>query len=109
MVLCTSTSRQLARHLASRFLAACVPAALLASAAYAQTAAPPASAFESYKPYTDEPVGNWKAANDTTARIGGWREYARQAQGAQSKPDNMTEPVPKAVQAKPDPVKKAKP
>ena len=86
---------------------------LLASAAYAQTAAPSApplaypSAFEGYKPYSDEPTGNWKAANETTARIGGWREYARQAQGLDSKPGNM--PAAQPVQPTPSPAAKAKP
>jgi hypothetical protein len=62
-----------------RLVAALASTVLLTSVAHAQTAAPPASAFESYKPYTDEPIGNWKSANDTAARIGGWREYAKQA------------------------------
>ena len=34
------------------------------------------SAFEGYKPYTDDKLLNWKDANDTTGRIGGWRAYA---------------------------------
>ena len=38
------------------------------------------SAFAGYKAFTDEPVSNWKAANETVAKVGGWREYARQAQ-----------------------------
>lgn len=89
--------------------------AVMACAAHAQTAAPASSTpstpyssvFESYKPHTDEPIGNWKAANDTTARIGGWREYARQAQ----QPDNTPTPasIPKARQAIPEPIGKAKP
>lgn len=90
-------------------LAVWASTALLASVAQAQTAAPPASAFENYKPYTDEPIGNWKTANDTTARIGGWREYARQAQGLESKPENMPTPVTKAGETTPEPIKKAKP
>ena len=42
---------------------------------------PPAfqSAFEGYQPYTDDKTVDWKAANDTTARIGGWRAYAKEA------------------------------
>lgn len=93
------------RHL----LAAWASTALLASVAQAQTAAPPASAFENYKPYTDEPIGNWKTANDTTARIGGWREYAKQAQGLESKPENMPTPVTKAGETMSEPIKKTKP
>ncbi len=48
----------------------------------AQPAPPPPvfqSAFEGYQPYTDDKTVDWKAANDTTARIGGWRAYAREA------------------------------
>ncbi|MBC7648425.1 MAG: hypothetical protein H7197_04820 [Vitreoscilla sp.] len=101
MVLSTSTPL--------RLLSAWAAAVLLASVAHAQTAAPPASAFESYKPYTDEPIGNWKTADDTTARIGGWREYARQAQGVESKSENAPALVPKAEAAMPEPIKKAKP
>ncbi len=97
------------RHL----LTAWVSSLLLVGSAHAQpvvpSAAPPTSAFESYKPYTDEPVGNWKTANDTTARIGGWREYARQAQGLGSKPENMPAPVTKAGETMPEPLKKATP
>ena len=92
-----------------RLLVAWASTALLASVAHAQTAAPPVSAFESYKPYPDEPIGNWKSANDTAARIGGWREYAKQAQGVESKPKNMPTPVTKGGETMPEPIKKAKP
>lgn len=92
-----------------RLVAALASTVLLTSVAHAQTAAPPASAFESYKPYTDEPIGNWKSANDTAARIGGWREYAKQAQGMESKPKNMSTPVTKGGETIPEPTKKAKP
>lgn len=37
------------------------------------------SALDSYQPYTDDKTVDWKAANDTTARIGGWRAYAKEA------------------------------
>lgn len=37
------------------------------------------SALEGYRPYTEEAPVDWKAANDTTARIGGWRAYAKEA------------------------------
>ena len=58
-----------------------------------------ASAFDGYKPYTDEPPGNWKAANDNVARIGGWREYAKQAQQL----DNTPAPTNKAGENMPHP------
>ena len=37
------------------------------------------SVFDSYQPYTEEKTANWKQANDNTARIGGWRAYAKEA------------------------------
>ena len=100
-----------------RWLATYAIGIALASAAHAQAPALPASAFDSYKPYTDEPVANWKQANDTTARIGGWREYAKQAQAKEQeqpgKPANTpvlpTTPATKAGDASVQPVKKAKP
>ena len=104
-----------------RFVAAAALGAMLGSAASAQpTAVTPTSAsseksvaspsvFDGYKPYTDEPPGNWKAANDNVAQIGGWREYAKQAQ----QPDNMPAAAGKAVEptSKPltKPITKAKP
>ena len=49
------------------------------------------SVLESYKPYTEEKTVNWKAANDTTAKIGGWRAYAKEA--AQTGPAQNLTPV----------------
>jgi hypothetical protein len=42
---------------------------------------PPAfqSAFEGYQPHTDDKRVDWKTANDSVARIGGWRAYAKEA------------------------------
>ena len=50
------------------------------------------SAFEGYRPYTDDKLLNWKDANDTTGRIGGWRAYAREA----SETKAVTQPTDKA-------------
>ncbi|EJL91333.1 hypothetical protein PMI15_00066 [Polaromonas sp. CF318] len=52
----------------------------------AQASPPPAfrSAMEGYKPYTEEVTVDWKEANDTTARIGGWRAYAKEARQPQA-------------------------
>jgi hypothetical protein len=79
-----------------------------APSASATQAAPAAyrSALEGYQPYTDEKTGNWKEANDTTARIGGWREYAKEASQPESgakppAPDAAAKPDPRAVPAKP--------
>ena len=100
-----------------RFVAAAALGAMLGSTASAQpTAVTPTSAsseksvatpsvFDGYKPYTDEPPGNWKAANDNVAQIGGWREYAKQAQ----QPDNMPAAAGKAVEPTSKPITKAKP
>lgn len=38
------------------------------------------SAFEGYRPNREQPVGDWRKANDDVARAGGWRAYAREAQ-----------------------------
>jgi hypothetical protein len=51
--------------------------------ANAEAAVPPVvvpSAFGDHKRIADTPVVPWRAANDQTARIGGWRAYAREAQ-----------------------------
>jgi hypothetical protein len=50
----------------------------------AQAAVPPAvhaSALARYKPAGDLSVTSWREANDTVARVGGWKAYAREAQG----------------------------
>ena len=57
------------------------------------------SVLEGYKPYTDEKIVNWKAANDTTAQIGGWRAYAKEA--AQTGPAQNPAPTDPATPAKP--------
>jgi hypothetical protein len=38
------------------------------------------SSFARYRRLTEEPAIGWREANDTMARIGGWRVYAREAQ-----------------------------
>ena len=86
-------------------------ATLLTGHANAQTRAPAASntpaavppapfksAFEGYQPYSDDKMTGWKAANDEVARIGGWREYAKQAQQADNpSPTNAGDVKPKAT------------
>ena len=65
----------------------------LVSAAQPQAAPAPLafkSAFEGYQPYTDDKAGNWKEANDTTARVGGWRAYAKEA--ASTEPVKSAQP-----------------
>ena len=73
-----------------------------ASQAATVPAAPPAyrSALEGYQRYTDEKIVNWKEANDTTARIGGWREYAKEASQSQA-PEGAAKPDSNAAPATP--------
>lgn len=40
------------------------------------------SAMAQYRRPSDEKTVSWRDANDTVARIGGWRVYAREAQQA---------------------------
>lgn len=61
--------------------------ALLPGFSGAQAPAPAAasgwlSAFEGYQPFAEAPLTPWRESNDTVGRIGGWRAYAREAQGA---------------------------
>src|SRR5262249_10750373 len=41
------------------------------------------SAFDGYRGYRDEPVGNWRQANDLVRQIGGWQTYAREGQSGE--------------------------
>lgn len=77
------------------------PAKSVVPAATADAAPLPyRSALEGYQRYTDEKTVNWKDANDTTARIGGWREYAKEASQSQT-PDGSTKLDSGAAPAKP--------
>ena len=55
------------------------------------------SSFAQYRRLSDEKLISWREANDTVARIGGWRVYAREAQ----QPEPMREPMPAAQAAPP--------
>jgi len=59
---------------------AAMPAAQAAEAA----ASPPAAAdpFEHYQRWRDEPLQDWRKANDRVGEIGGWRTYLRESQQA---------------------------
>lgn len=57
--------------------------------AMAQTAVSYTSPIADYKPFVDEKVTAWKAANDKVGQIGGWRTYAKEAQ----QPDNTPTPA----------------
>ena len=83
-------------------LAASLGTAQVSAQTSADSPAPPAyrSALEGYQPYTDEKIVNWKEANDNTGRIGGWREYAKEAGEAQT-PEVAARPVPDAAPTQP--------
>ncbi|MES2069296.1 MAG: hypothetical protein V4488_03035 [Pseudomonadota bacterium] len=38
------------------------------------------SSLQDYRPHAGQEVSAWKELNDATARVGGWRAYAKQAQ-----------------------------
>ncbi|MFN3630530.1 MAG: hypothetical protein ACK4XK_10840 [Casimicrobiaceae bacterium] len=50
------------------------------------------SVLDAYRRLSEVPVGSWREANDTVARIGGWRAYAAEAQAAES--DRSASPSP---------------
>ena len=89
----------------SGIAAAQTPARPPAAPEVAKTAALPyRSAFEGYKPYTDDKLLNWKEVNDATAQIGGWRAYAKEARQADDKAptyDMSQMPEPKTGGGKP--------
>ena len=60
---------------------------LVALGAHAQTPGPttdPEPALADYQQFQDEKLAPWKESNDTVGRVGGWRAYAREAQGEQT-------------------------
>jgi hypothetical protein len=48
------------------------------------------STLEKYKPYTEEKIAPWKAANDEVGKIGGWRAYLKEANEPDTPPANKT-------------------
>lgn len=36
--------------------------------------------FDLYRPWRDEPVADWRQANDRVGEVGGWRTYLRESQ-----------------------------
>lgn len=62
----------------------------------ATVAVPPVayrSSFTGYRALSESPVGDWRAANDTVGRIGGWKAYAKEAQNPKT-PPAVTQPTP---------------
>ena len=105
------------RYPVTRFLIGLKLSATLAATCFAQMPAPGSSptkpstnpvrsAFDGYRAYNDNAVSNWKAANENVARIGGWREYARQAQSEEATPPRAAA---QEAQPSPEPSKRAAP
>ncbi len=62
------------------------------------------SAFDGFRRFADQPVGSWREANDTVGRVGGWRAYAREAQGngaADGQGGMQMQPVERAAAVQP--------
>lgn len=86
----------------SGYAAAQIPASPSQVANTSTASSPPyQSAFEGYQPYAEEKIANWKSANDTVERVGGWREYAKQAQQPANTPAQSMKPGEAAPKAKP--------
>ncbi len=66
------------------------------------------SAFSRYRRNADGQPIAWREANDTAARIGGWRAYAREAQQAESAASSAPASVPPPAPT-PQPERKAMP
>lgn len=83
-------------------LAASLATAQAGAQTSADAPAPPAyrSALEGYQIYTDEKIVSWKEANDNAGRIGGWREYAKEASESQA-PAAAAQPNSSAAPVKP--------
>jgi hypothetical protein len=58
------------------------------------------SSFANHRRFSDaaKPM-SWRDANETAARIGGWRVYAREAQTTTAEPAAPTSPAPSAAPA----------
>jgi hypothetical protein len=51
------------------------------------------SVFDDYRPYAAQAIQNWQQSNETVARIGGWRAYAREIQAAKRSERRPNSPV----------------
>ena len=54
------------------------------------------SALSGYQRFADQPVGDWREANELVGRIGGWKTYARESR-RDAKPAAPRDDVPGAV------------
>jgi hypothetical protein len=73
--------------------AAPAPAPSQQAAPAAAQSAPYSSAFEGYRSFFADEVGDWRKANDTVREIGGWRAYAREIQGGSQSPPGAAAPA----------------
>lgn len=102
------------RHPLVAFVAA--SASLLASVSHAQhdhktsndmAPGPVTLKFDSvlsgYKPMTDQKLGSWREANDTVARIGGWRAYLKEVPPPDAVAPTEKKSVPAAAPTAPNP------
>jgi hypothetical protein len=62
------------------------PSTAAAPASAAPSALPYRALSEHYESYADQKLTPWSEANDTVRRIGGWREYAREARPPAANP-----------------------
>ena len=71
-----------ARALFLALVSACAWLAVPAARAAEAVASPPIAAdpFEHYQRWRDEPLQDWRKANDRVGEIGGWRTYLRESQ-----------------------------
>jgi hypothetical protein len=44
------------------------------------------SSLTNFRPFVDQPIVSWREANDTVAKIGGWRAYAKESQQSEPAP-----------------------
>ena len=51
------------------------------------------SPFSRFRGLGDDKPVSWRDANDSVARIGGWRDYAREAQQPEATPSGMGAPA----------------
>jgi len=59
------------------------------------------SSLAGYRRFADEKPAPWKEANETAARIGGWRAYAREAQQGAAPGPSASAPAAGAARAAP--------
>jgi hypothetical protein len=58
-----------------------------AQAAEAIASRPAAAPFDHYQHWRDDPLQDWRKANDHVGEIGGWRTYLRESQQTGEHPD----------------------